>query len=251
MKKPLIGVLGVVVTFILSSLLDYLMEQYPGLPDFPHRNEILLGCGSLVMIILIALQINENRNSNTSLPEGSLHDNPNNDGKLSISYISTDPSIASEVGADYTPLKKMLSKEDFKAADKETARIMLWVARREKEGYLREEDIEKFPCRDLRTIDQLWLASSGGKFGFSVQKQIWIECGGKLGQYNEKTMAKFYEYLGWKVGDEWVFYNNLCWDKRAPKGHLPRAWILPKGINGRKERIHIYKRAATCKLIQV
>ena len=61
-------------------------------------------------------------------------------------------------------------------------------------------------------------------------------------------MEKFYKYLEWKVGDEWVFYNNLCWDRRALRGHLPRGWILPKGRNGGKERIHIYKRAATCRL---
>jgi hypothetical protein len=115
----------------------------------------------------------------------------------------------------------MLSRKNFKAADEETARIMLWVARREKEDYLPEEDIKKFPCRDLLTIDQLWLASSGGKFGFSVQKQIWIKCGGKLGQHDNETMVKFAECVEWKVGDKWVSDQNLCWELRAPRGHLP------------------------------
>ena len=30
-------------------------------------------------------------------------------------------------------------------------------------------------------INQLWINYSNGKFGFSIQKQIWIELGGKLG----------------------------------------------------------------------
>lgn len=110
----------------------------------------------------------------------------------------------------------MLSKKDFKAANEETVKIMLWVARREKQGYLDDDDIKKFPCRDLRTIDKLWLTYSNGKFGFSVQKQIWIECGAKPGQYNWKTMVKFVKNVKWNKS-----YDNLCWDLRGSRGHLP------------------------------
>lgn len=121
----------------------------------------------------------------------------------------------------------MLSKKDFKSADKETLRIMLWVARREEEGCLDFNDINKFPCRDLCTIDQLWLASSNGKFGFSVQKRIWIECGGELEEsdYNSNsiTWTKFSERVEWEVGDKCVSYDELCWDLRAVDGHLPMA----------------------------
>ncbi|MEM8777258.1 MAG: GUN4 domain-containing protein [Cyanobacteria bacterium P01_G01_bin.49] len=144
---------------------------------------------------------------------------------IAIKKLEDIPAIgseASEVGADYTSLSSMLSKGDFKAANEETTRIMLWVARREKEGHFDKQDIEKFPCLDLHTIDQLWLASSEGKFGFSVQKQVWIECGGKLEQYDPKTMDKFYEHIEWKrVKEPEICQGNLCWDLRAPKGHLP------------------------------
>ncbi len=33
-------------------------------------------------------------------------------------------------------------------------------------------------CEDLRTIDQLWVKYSNGRFGFSVQKRIWHSIGG-------------------------------------------------------------------------
>lgn len=154
---------------------------------------------------------------------------PSNTVIKKLKDIPTNGFEASEVGADYTSLASMLSEQDFKSADKETNRIMLWVARREKEGWLDFEDINKFPCRDLCTIDQLWLASSGGKFGFSVQKQIWIECGGKLGESdfnsNKITWEKFSERLEWKIGDEYVSYDELCWDLRAIDGHLPLASV--------------------------
>ncbi|HYX15858.1 MAG TPA: GUN4 domain-containing protein [Nostoc sp.] len=45
-------------------------------------------------------------------------------------------------------------------------------------GWLDYKSIENFPCTDLRTIDRLWVKYSNGHFCFSVQKRIWLECGG-------------------------------------------------------------------------
>ncbi|NJR67007.1 MAG: transcriptional regulator, partial [Leptolyngbyaceae cyanobacterium CRU_2_3] len=58
--------------------------------------------------------------------------------------------------------------------------VMLEVAGREKQYYLGLEDIREFPCEDLRVIDRLWVQYSNGRFGFSVQKRIWLEVGGWL-----------------------------------------------------------------------
>ena len=125
----------------------------------------------------------------------------------------------SEVGADYTKLAQLLDNKNFKAANDETVEKMLWVARREKEGYLRAQDIENFPIKDLLTIDKIWLAASNNRFGFSVQKEIWIDLGGKE-EYDWATYLQFIERVGWKQGDL-IFGENLCWDLRADKGHLP------------------------------
>lgn len=56
---------------------------------------------------------------------------------------------------------------------------MLRICDREAEGWLREVDINKFPCTDLLTIDNLWVKYSKGHFGFSVQKFIWQNVVGK------------------------------------------------------------------------
>ncbi|MEH2282341.1 MAG: GUN4 domain-containing protein [Nostoc sp.] len=80
----------------------------------------------------------------------------------------------------YEQLAYYLAAGKWKEADEETDRLMLQVAGREKQGYLDLDDIRQFPCKDLRTIDQLWVQYSNGHFGFSVQKEIYLSVGGML-----------------------------------------------------------------------
>lgn len=80
--------------------------------------------------------------------------------------------LPSEKGVDYTRLRDLLKAGKWKEADEETLTVMLKAAGREKEGWLNSDSIEKFPCTDLRTIDQLWVKYSKGRFGFTVQKRI-------------------------------------------------------------------------------
>lgn len=145
-----------------------------------------------------------------------------------LENIPTTGFEASEVGADYTKLAQLLDDNNFKAANDETAERMLWVAKREQKGYLREEDIKNFPKKDLLTIDKLWLNYSDNRFGFSVQKKIWLNLGEQR-EYDWGTYLKFIEGLGWKKGDS-VFGENLEWDLQAVVGHLPIA-ITSKCLN--------------------
>ncbi|MGD1807051.1 GUN4 domain-containing protein [Dapis sp. BLCC M126] len=133
--------------------------------------------------------------------------------------------LKSDVGCDYTELKKLLSEGEWKEADEKTARCMLQVAGREKEGWLRVEDIDKFPCIDLRTIDQLWVKYSDGKFGFSVQKEIYQSLGGTR-KYNEKVWKAFGNKVEWRKGEKWLYYSKLTFslDKHYV-GHFP-FWLV-------------------------
>ena len=98
---------------------------------------------------------------------------------------------------------------------------MLQVANRTEEIWLRESDIDNFPCKDLRTIDQLWVKYSGGRFGFSVQAKIYRELGGTR-QYNERVWTAFGDRVGWRVGiNSWIYYGCVTFDLKAPLGHLP------------------------------
>ncbi len=88
-------------------------------------------------------------------------------------------------------------------------------------------DIKNFSYSDLRVIDQLWLKYSNGHFGLSVQKQIWIEVGGKLDYGDDfkaayESFIKLSEQLEWRKDGRWVNYNDLVWDiSLAPKAYLP------------------------------
>lgn len=74
-----------------------------------------------------------------------------------INEAVADTPIVSSSGFDYTQLNRLLKSGQWKAADEETGKMMLAVARQTQRGYLDEDDIENFPCDDLRIIDGLWV----------------------------------------------------------------------------------------------
>ncbi len=129
--------------------------------------------------------------------------------------------LKSAMGVDYTRLRNLLAAGKWKEADEETLKVMLKAARQEKEGWFTKESIENFPCDDLRTIDQLWVKYSQGRFGFSVQKKIWLEVGGKV---DYDTECKLGDRVGWRKGGQWLDYSNLTFKIAAQAGHLP--WAL-------------------------
>ncbi|MDJ0698070.1 GUN4 domain-containing protein [Mastigocoleus sp. MO_188.B34] len=200
--------------------------------------DVIAGGDNLQEIVFNLIKKAEAENWVKYLIDAAHKSNPENSHlkTIAIFYINNEISLeesklpknipttgfkASEVGVDYTKLAQLLGTKNFKAANDETVEKMLWVSGREKEGYLRAQDIENFPEKDLLTIDKLWLASSGDKFGFSVQKQIWIELCDKLGRTDWKTYLQFIERVGWKVKDS--IFENLRWELRAVEGHLPIA----------------------------
>jgi hypothetical protein len=166
--------------------------------------------------------------------------------------------LSSEQGVDYTKLRDLLASGRWREADKETVAVMK-AANREQKGYLNSESIAKFPCTDLRTIDQLWVKYSNGRFGFSVQKRIWESVGGKPGEYDYEILKKFGDRVGWlkwenkwlglKKEEQWLSYNDIIYDFNAPQGHLPSARAM--GLECSWEcrlRVNLFSRAETCKL---
>ena len=130
--------------------------------------------------------------------------------------LTLEVELKSERGVDYTRLRDLLAAGEWKEADEETTTVMLRAAGRESQGWLDVEDIAYFPCEDLRTINQLWLHYSDGKFGFSVQKEIYESLGGTRDKWE-----KFGDRVGWIKGGNWLFYSDLTFDIKAPHAHLP------------------------------
>ncbi|HEY9625692.1 MAG TPA: GUN4 domain-containing protein [Coleofasciculaceae cyanobacterium] len=137
--------------------------------------------------------------------------------------------VKSDRGIDYKPLRDLLKAGKWKEADQEAAERMCEVMGRQEEGWLREEDIEQFPCTDLRTIDQLWVKYSDGKFGFSVQKKIWEECGSPMKPNDD--WEKFGYRIGWRNHGKWMNYSQLTFDQRKSlTGELPK--LVTLGLYG-------------------
>jgi hypothetical protein len=137
--------------------------------------------------------------------------------------------VDSERGVDYTHLQDLLAAGEWQKADRETEAVMLQVSGREEEGWLTEEDMETFPCQDLRTIDQLWVKYSDGRFGFSIQKYIWQDIENTTKDDKVDTWKYFGDKVGWRVNDYWIGYSNLTFSLDAPEGHLP-GWVFVSGF---------------------
>ena len=124
--------------------------------------------------------------------------------------------LHSECGIDYSPLQRLLSAQDFQAADRMTLQKLceLTGPAAVQRKWLYFTEVENFSITDLQTINTLWLVHSEGKFGFSIQREIWLSLG--------KNWDNFWPKIGWKTGNNWTRYpEGFTWNLSAPKGHLP------------------------------
>ncbi len=136
------------------------------------------------------------------------------------SPIFPQDSLPSESAIYYIELRDLLATGKWQEADKKTRELMLKISSAETKGYLSEKDYEIFPCADLIKINQLWVESSQGHFGFSVQNQIWETIGGS--RYADgSAYFRFANAVGWRQSGLWLTEKNLEFNLNAVKGHLP------------------------------
>lgn len=124
--------------------------------------------------------------------------------------------MPSELGIDYDPLQRLLIEQDFEEADRLTLAKLCELAgpTAVKRKWVYFTEVEQFPAVDLHTIDRLWLIYSEGKFGFSVQRRLWLSLG--------QNWDKFWPRIAWKDDNIWTRYpGGFIWDLSAPDGHLP------------------------------
>ena len=136
-------------------------------------------------------------------------------------------NLVSERDIDYTNLRDLLAAQNWKEADKETYRVMTQAVKTKKLGdWFTRQEILNFPCEDLRTIDQLWVKYSQGRFGFSVQKKISLSISGCLESFDNVAWEKFGARVGWGTWRgrkiQWIPWENVQYNTCvAPDGHLP------------------------------
>lgn len=135
---------------------------------------------------------------------------------LANNYPNGVVPLKSSANIDYQPLQQLLAQQDFQGADVVTLQKMCELAGTAavERKWIYFTEIMNFPITDLLTLDRLWLMSSEGKFGFSVQRRIWLSVG--------KDFGKLWNKINWKTGNVWTRYpKEFTWDLTAPKGHLP------------------------------
>jgi serine/threonine protein kinase len=154
--------------------------------------------------------------------------------KVNPSPTPTQSSIELQTSrADFRQLDRLLTSGKWKEADRETENVMCKIMGREKEGWLTDYSYENFPCKELKIIDDLWVKYSNGKFGFSVQKDIWVKNGGKLdGDYDYKTFEKLGDVVGWRKKGDWLSDDDFDFSTRAPRGHLPCVRVVECDYSG-------------------
>ncbi|MBD2092418.1 GUN4 N-terminal ARM-like repeat domain-containing protein [Microcoleus sp. FACHB-1515] len=124
--------------------------------------------------------------------------------------------LNSDRNVDYWPLQQLLAQQEFEAADRLTLQKMCELAGSAavQRKWLYFTEVERFPTVDLQTIDALWRLHSEGKFGFSVQREIWLSTG--------KNWDLVWDKIGWRSGNTWTRYpQEFTWNLSAPRGHLP------------------------------
>jgi len=124
--------------------------------------------------------------------------------------------LKSAANIDYQPLERLLIEKDFQSADSMTIEKLCELAGKDAiaRKWLYFTEVEKFPATDLKTVDTLWQIYSEGKFGFSVQRKIWLGL--------DRDFPRLWQKIGWKKDNNWTRYpQEFTWDLTAPVGHLP------------------------------
>ena len=120
---------------------------------------------------------------------------------------------------NYAQLETYLQNKQWQQADEASNRILLEITG--EDSGLNAKSIANISCDSLSTIDKLWTDNSNGRFGFSPQKQVYLETGNQIGQYTESTYQAFGDKVGWRTFGYWSLYGDLKFTDIAPVGHLP------------------------------
>eukprot|EP00889_Picochlorum_renovo_P007654 jgi/Picre1/34684/NNA_002152.t1 len=81
--------------------------------------------------------------------------------------------------AHYTALRDLLAEQKWREAEDETRAKLIEAAGpgAQERNWVYWSEVKKIPVEDMTTLDALWSAASNGKFGYKVQRQMWIQKG--------------------------------------------------------------------------
>mmetsp|Transcript_13013 Transcript_13013/g.47565 ORF Transcript_13013/g.47565 Transcript_13013/m.47565 type:complete len:293 (+) Transcript_13013:186-1064(+) len=127
-------------------------------------------------------------------------------------------ALESDLGVDYSTLEGLLKIGDWQAADDETREKLCVIAG---EGAAERKwvyftEVANIPVKDLKTMDNLWVSYSGGRFGYSVQKKLW--------KASKERWSVFFARIDWTTGEQKAYRKwpqEFIYKSDAAEGHLP------------------------------
>ncbi|MEG4091285.1 GUN4 domain-containing protein [Microcoleus sp. Pol12B4] len=124
----------------------------------------------------------------------------------------------------YKKLYELLDARKWQEADEETLNIIYNLMPSRSYTYI---DINQIPPKDLRKINRLWVKFSDGRFGLSVQKNIWLQIlniynsNGEKYWIDDSVYNVFIDRVGWNRESNRIYHGDLQYSLNAPQGHLP------------------------------
>jgi GUN4-like/NACHT domain len=150
----------------------------------------------------------------------------------------------------FEKLDELLRAQRWVEADQETYRLMITAVGKEVGQYFTSDELLNFPCDVLRTIDDLWVTHSQGRFGFTVQRKIYVspEVGGKLdGKYDLEAYRKFGDAVGWRKKGKWIYEEaTKNASLSSPDGVFPFCCVLFVLFVGQLGGWFLFSRTKTC-----
>lgn len=123
--------------------------------------------------------------------------------------------------ASTNTLRDLLASGKWREANKETERLLelttnraMGLARNQERRGLDPKTLRCIPCSILRTVDQLWVQYSDGRFGFSIQLGILEECK-KADDWKKKEVQEFDSKFD---GSRFGAFRGLA------QGHFQGSW---------------------------
>lgn len=154
---------------------------------------------------------------------------PNLSGPASSSSLGTsnankpqlkleDVELKSGVNVSYVKLRDHLAAGEWREAEDELREVLIQAAgpAAVKRGWVYFSEVKFIPVEDMRTMDELWRAASGGKFGYSVQREMWVQ--------QRRQWTKFFKAIEWVQGENNIYKKwpqEFDYSQEAPRGHLP------------------------------
>lgn len=129
-----------------------------------------------------------------------------------------DVPLESGAGLDYSELRDLLAAGKWREAEDETRAKLIEAAGPAaiKRNWVYFTEVKDIADSDLAALDGLWAAASGGKFGYSTQRELWLQ--------KRRQWDKFFKAIDWVQGENNIYRKwpgEFDYSLSAPKGHLP------------------------------